>query len=292
MRNLILFFTRYHAFFLFLFLETVCVVLIIQNNHFQRTKFMSSAGEVTSGVFGVRSAVTDYFGLRDKNADLAEQNATLLTQLNLLQQNNLVAVVDSSRGVVDLINKVDTSVVDSNRVAPLYRFHKAKVVNKSVTRLRNYLTIDKGSNDGLRPEMGVVGPHGIIGIIDHVSANYATILSLLHKETQLSAKIQKNNYFGSLIWNGKDEHIAQLKDIPNNVTVEKGDMIVSSGYSSLFVEGIPVGTVENIHLQPGNNFQLIDVRLSTIFRKVDYVYVIDFTDQSEIKALESQTQNE
>ncbi len=284
MRNLILFFSRYHAFFLFLLLEAICVVLIIQNNHFQRTRFMSSAGEMSSGVFGVRSMVTDYFGLQEKNAYLAEQNAKLLTQISTMDGKEIP--MDS------LKMEKDTSQVDSTKVEPLYQFHEAKVINKSVHRLHNYLTINKGSNDGIRQEMGVMGTDGVVGIIDRVSPNYSTIISLLHKQSYLSAKIKKNNYFGSLSWDGKSEFIAQLKDVPNNVPVEKGDTIVTSGYSALFVEGIPVGTVENIHLEPGSNFQLIDVRLSTIFRKVDYVYVIEFKDQKEIKELEAQIPNE
>ena len=289
MRNLFLFFSRYHAFFLFLFLEVICVVLIIQNNHFQRTQFMSSAGEMSSGVFGVRSMVTDYFGLQEKNAYLAEQNAKLLTQLN--KMDGRVVVLDSLQSKTDT-TRIDSTQIDSTQIAPLYQFKESKVINKSVHRLHNYLTINKGSNHGLRPEMGVIGTDGVVGIVDRVSPNYSTVLSLLHKQSYLSAKIKKNNYFGSLIWNGKSEFVAQLKDVPNNIPVEKSDTIVTSGYSSLFVAGIPVGTVENLHLEPGSNFQLIDVRLSTIFRKVDYVYVIDFKDQAEIKALEAQIPNE
>lgn len=245
---------------------------------------MSSAGEMSSGVFGVRSMVTDYFGLQEKNAYLAEQNAKLLTQISTMDGKEIP--MDS------LKMEKDTSQVDSTKVEPLYQFHEAKVINKSVHRLHNYLTINKGSNDGIRQEMGVMGTDGVVGIIDRVSPNYSTIISLLHKQSYLSAKIKKNNYFGSLSWDGKSEFIAQLKDVPNNVPVEKGDTIVTSGYSALFVEGIPVGTVENIHLEPGSNFQLIDVRLSTIFRKVDYVYVIEFKDQKEIKELEAQIPNE
>ncbi len=294
MRNLFLFLAKYYGFFVFIALEVVCAILIIRFNHFQRTRFLSSAGFLSANVLNAKSSVTDYFSLTNQNTELSEQNAALLEQLhNGTGQVRYIYTEDScliEEGMAPSIWKGTT--VDTASTRKLYKFIPAKIINKTTLKLHNYLTINKGENQGVFPQMGVMGPNGVVGIVHKTSANYATVMTVLHKESRISALLKKNSHFGSLIWDGKNEFLAYLKDIPTNVSVVPGDTIVTSGYSDFFPEDIMVGTVENVDREPGSNFHTIQLQLSTIFRKIEHVYVIDFKDRDEVRALESNNINE
>ncbi len=279
MHNLLLFLKRYNSFFVFLFLEIVCAFLIVKYNHFQRTQFLSSSGVLTAGVLNAKNNVTDYFSLKQQNQILSEQNALLLEQIN----NNKKDIPEQ-----EMLFIPEPEIMTPKK----YEFIPAKIIDKSTLKLHNYLTINKGSEDGIYPQMGVVGPKSIAGIVHKVSKNYATVMSVLHKQTHISAKIKKNNHFGSLTWDGKNEFIVQLNDVPNNVPVQKGDSIITSGFSDFFPEDILIGKVESVSRLPGSNFHSIEVELATVFRNLSQVYIINFKDYKEIKALENATLNE
>jgi len=217
--------------------------------------------------------------LKQQNDILAEQNADLLAELNNVKKSL------PSQGLLFL---PEPEIMTPKK----YEFIPSKIIDKSTLKLHNYLTINKGAADGIYPQMGVVGPKSIVGIVHKVSENYATVMSVLHKEIKISAKIKKNNHFGSLTWDGKNEFIVQLNDITNNVPVQKGDSIITSGFSDFFPEGILVGKVEDVDRLPGSNFHSIDVELTTIFRNLAQVYIIKYNDYDEIKKLEKETINE
>ncbi len=279
MRNLLLFLNRYNAFFLFLLLEVFCFYLIVNYNHFQRTQFLSSSGVLSASVLNAKSGVTDYFSLGKQNEQLAAQNSVLLDKLY-------------NKEKVRYIYTADTTERDSSEVRKLYDFIPAKIINKSTLKLHNYLTINKGENQGLKPQMGVMGPNGAVGLIQKTSKNYSTVMTLLHKESRISAILKNNNHFGSLTWDGRNEFYAQLNDIPTNIKVAKNDTVVTSGFSDFFPANIMIGLVDSIWREPGSNFHTINVELSTIFRSIDHVYIIDFIDREEIEILESETINE
>lgn len=277
MRNLQLLLTRYHFLLLFLLLEGACFYLIFQYNHFQRTSILSSANALSGNLFGVQDGALDYFRLGKTNQKLAAQNADLLNELNKMKYRDFL---------FNKKNKADTTSYQN------YEYSNAEVINLSTNRLYNFLTINRGTRDGIKEDMGVIGSQGVVGVVRNVSTNFATVISLLHKNFKLSSKIKRNGYYGSLNWNGKQAEIAQLLDIPLHANIEAGDTVVTSGYSSLFPEGILVGVIENIAKQDGGHFYDLDVRLSTDFKNLDQVFIVDYKLREEKVQLESKITDE
>jgi rod shape-determining protein MreC len=166
-----------------------------------------------------------------------------------------------------------------------YAYISARIISNSVNQQQNYLTLDKGSEDGIRPDMGIISAGGVAGIITNVSPSYSTGLSLLNTRWNVSAKLSKNNYFGSLVWDGKNYREALLNEIPFHVDVAVGDTIVTSGFSSFFPEGITLGTVESFAKPGGDSFYTIRVKLSVDFKSLSYVEVIENNKKAEIDAI-------
>ncbi|MFN7331551.1 MAG: rod shape-determining protein MreC, partial [Flavobacterium sp.] len=154
----------------------------------------------------------------------------------------------------------------------------------------NFLTIDSGAKNGIRPEMGVINSLGIVGIVENVSPNYATVLSILNTESPINAKIKKSNHIGSLIWNGKNTGFVQLIDVPRLASVRKGDTIVTGGQSTIFPENINIGTIEKIYTDDQTNYYTLDVRLFNDMTSLGHVYIIRNRDRQEILTLEKKTQ--
>ena len=167
-----------------------------------------------------------------------------------------------------------------------YTFVTAKVINNSVNRRNNYLTLNKGGLQGIKPEMGVVCAEGIVGIIKDTSGHFSSVLSLLHKDARISAKVKKSGYIGSLVWDGYDFRHATLKDIALHVKLTRGDSIVTSSFSSIFPEGIMIGTVEDIETKEGDKFYSITVKLSTDFSNLSSVYIVENMLKGEQQSLE------
>jgi len=166
-----------------------------------------------------------------------------------------------------------------------YFYTSAKVINQTVNKQHNFLTLNKGSNVGIRPEMGVISADGVIGIVVNVSKKFSTVISLLNLDFRVSAKLAKNNYFGSLHWDGKDYRKVKLDEIPYHIDVNRGDTVITSGYSSIFPEGIVIGTVSNSEVK-GGNFYEIEVDLSVDFKSLAFVDVISNLHREEQKVLE------
>jgi rod shape-determining protein MreC len=166
-----------------------------------------------------------------------------------------------------------------------YTFLTARVVNNSINRRNNYLTLNKGSLQGVQAEMGVICPDGIVGIVKDVSEHFSSVISVLHKDSRISTKIKKNGYIGSLMWEGYNAGYAILKDIPKHVKLAVGDTLVTSQFSAIFPEGIMVGVIDKFDSKPGD-FYLIDVKLSTDFDNLSYVYLVTNVLKEEQKKLE------
>ncbi len=273
MRNLINFLIRSWFIILFIVLQGVALFLLFNNNSFHKASFVNSSNVVAGRVMETESEITDYFNLKAANRDLAEENARLRSVLP-----TAFAVADKK-----FFLKNDTLFYQQ------YYFTSAKVVNNSVDRRNNYLTLNKGSLEGIMPQMGVISPRGIVGVVKDVSPHYCTVLSLLHKAVRVSAKIKKNDYFGSLVWDGANPDYAYLNDIASYVKLTKGDTIITTSYSDIFPEGIMVGTVESFDEKGTDAFHKIKVRLSTNFNNLSYVYVIKDVTRSERDSLEAKT---
>jgi rod shape-determining protein MreC len=270
MRSLFRFLLRNYFLMMFLALEAISFVLIVSFNNYQRVAFFNSSNNFAGAVYEKFSSIDDYFSLSRTNARLAADNASLRKQLQLrmsLQEQYPV-------------NRPDT--VD----APAYIFTSAKVISNSVNKQLNYITLNKGSRHGIKPDMGIIDASGIVGVITDVSPNYSTGLSMLNRRLSVPAKITKNNYFGSLVWDGENYNSADLREIPFHIIVNVGDTVVTSGYSNVFPEGIMIGTIKKFDVESGTNFYNIKVELSTNFKTLKYVEVVQNTKRSELKNIE------
>jgi len=270
MRKVFLFLTRHYFFILFLFLESLSVFLIIQNNHFHRAHFLNSSNTVAGNILETWSGITGYFALKEKNENLAEENAALRNQVRQSLENyssNPVLVKDSS-----FFRK--------------YLFISAKVVNNSTGRRKNFITINRGKKQGVRPGMGVISGLGVVGIIRDVSDNFSTAMSVLHQDMRVPVVIRKFGENSILTWNGHDPSLAQLERIASHLALSKGDTIVTSAYSSVFPQGIMAGTIDGFEKISGNTFYEVSVKLSVNFNRLNYVQIVNNLMQEEQQSLE------
>jgi len=275
-RNLFLFLWRYNFFIFFLVLEAFSGYLIVQNNNFQRASFINSTNTIAAEVNTMVSAVTQYINLRTTNDALSRQNASLRT------------IVPDVFYIDSVLKQLNVDSIHKQQ----YTFMAANVVNNSINRRNNYLTLNKGSLQGIHPEMGVVSAEGIVGIVKDVSEHYCSVLSFLHKDCKISARFKKNGYIGSMVWDGTDPTHGSLNDIAKHVKINLGDTIITSSFSAIFPEGIMIGTVDKVDPNSGDNFQEIEVKLSTSFANLTYVYIVSNLFKEEQRKLEESQPND
>ena len=259
---------------LFLLLLLVSLVLTIQSHSFHRSKVISSANFLSGGVYERINRISEYLNLQTQNEILATENASLKSLLFNIKDSTLVPKIDSIKGV----DKVNIIV--------------SKVIHNSYDAHENYLTLNSGSLQGVKPDMGVINSLGIVGIIDNTSPRYATIISVLNTNFRLNAKIKKSNHFGSLGWNGKSTGFAQLTDIPRLAAIRKGDTIVTGGQSLIFPENINIGIVDKIYIDNQTNYYTLDVKLFNDMTNLGHVYILKSKDNEEITNLEKGDKNE
>ena len=276
MRNLFLFLWKYNFFISFLLLEILCGYLIVQNNNFQRASFINSTNQVAAKVNSAVSSVTEYINLGITNDALSRENAAFKS---LMPD---VFYIDSA------IRRVQSDTVLKQQ----YTFMTTKVVNNTTNRRSNYLTLNRGSLQGVQPEMGVICPDGIVGIVKDVSEHYCSVISFLHKDSRISARLKKTNFIGSMVWDGFDGTYGRLNDIEKHVKVSKGDTIITTSFSSIFPEGILIGVVESVNPTSNSTFQDITIRLSTRFGSLSYVYIVSNLLKDEQQALEEPLKND
>ena len=278
MRNLISFLIRHSSWFVFLLYVFISLFLLFQNNPYQQYVYLTSANSASASIYKVVSGVTSYFNLQSINNDLQERNALLeMEVINLKRQLDDCKI----RMIADSISLPDS-------VAQSYEYYFAGVINNSVSRPMNYITIDKGSSDGIEPEMGVVDQNGVVGIVSVVSKHAARVISLLNPNMKLSCKVKGSDYFGSLYWDGVSPHFAVLEEMPRHVVYQKGDTIVTSGYSAVFPEGLIVGVIESGMKTNDDNFIALRVRLSTDFTRLSTVRAIKIKLSDELKEIETE----
>lgn len=272
MRSLLRFLLKNYAFLLFLFLEVVSLVLVFNYNSFQRSQFLNSSNFVSANLYNTVSSVLQYFELSKVNQQLAEENARLR---ELLSGNEVWVGFES-----------DSTLQNRAQNDSVFKYTPAKIINNSVNKQQNYITINKGRKHGIKPDQGLLSPFGIVGVITSVSESYSTGLSLLNPRWSVSAMLKGSGYYGSLVWNGKDYRMADLLEIPFHVDLAIGDTIVTSGFSSIFPEGLLVGTIESFTQPVGENYYAIKVILSADFKSVRYVQVIENRKKEEREELE------
>ncbi len=276
MRNLFNFIIKYSTWFVFIFFVVLSCILLFNGNLYQQSVYLTSANAVSSNVNKLTSDITGYFYLRDINEDLQNRNATLENEvLNLKNQLKFYATIVST-------DSAHTSYTTENR----FDFVIASVLNNSTTRPRNYFTINKGSIDGIKSGMGVVDQNGIVGIVNVVGKNTSRIISLLNETQHFSVKVKNSNYVGSLTWHEGNPYIAYVEEMPRHVKYHVGDTIVTSGYSTTFPEGIPVGVIISQIKTADDNFFTLKVRLASDFPQLGTVRIIKDNIKNELDSLE------
>ncbi|MBO8440416.1 MAG: rod shape-determining protein MreC [bacterium] len=271
MNKIIAFFVRHIVFFQFVLLEAAAFVLIVNANEFQKSVFFRHATAVMARIYSVTGAVGDYFGLREVNDALARENAGLRNEIEALKEQ-----------VAHLTH--DTLIM--SRRHPDLRYIEAKVVYNSVYHVQNYIIIDKGAEQGVEPDMGVVSPDGVVGVVQRVSDNFAVVIPVINPIQRISAKTKADNQLGSLVWNGRNTAVAQMEEIPGHVKPEVGDSIVTSGYSAIFPAGIYIGSVSKVYGGENDPFCKVDVRLGVDFHSIEYVMVAVYKNRAELSELE------
>ncbi len=256
---------------LFLLLIIISLSLTIQSHSFHKSKVISSANFLSGGVYEKMNNVNEYFNLKIQNDELAKENARLKSLLFNLKDTTKLPEVDSIYGV----KKIDIII--------------SKVIKNSYNVHENYLTLNSGSKQGIKQDMGVINSLGIVGVIENTSANYSTVLSILNTTRPLNAKIKKSGHYGSLSWNGKSTGFIQLTDVPRLASVRKGDTIVTGGLSDIFPENINIGTIEKVLTDNETNFYTLDIRLFNDMTSLGYVYIIKNKDTPEIINLEKKS---
>ena len=275
MSELLKFLVKYSSWFLFAAYVLASCVLLFTANPFQHHIYLTSANVVSSGLYRTTNNVTSYFSLRDINEDLQRRNSDL--ELEVYRLNEVIR--DYQQRLYS-----DTMSVDS----ALNRFHFiiAHVINNSINHPHNYITIEKGRLDGIEPEMGVMDQNGIVGIVNVVGDHTARLISVLNPYLRLSCKVKGETQVGSLVWDGKDPSEAILEELPKHAKFVKGDTIVTSGFSSTFPEGVPVGTILSGSRDKEDNFYTLRVKLFTDFSTLSTVRVIRDNMREELKEVE------
>ncbi|MCD8388362.1 MAG: rod shape-determining protein MreC [Bacteroidales bacterium] len=276
MHELLAFFVKHSKWFLFIVYAGLSLMLLFKSGPYQHHVYLTSANAVTSAVYKASNSVYSYFHLREMNDDLNQRNAELQSEAIALRQQ-LTDLREAQLG--------DTlQLPDSLRQ---YRFIVAHVISNSIAQPYNYITINKGSAEGIRPEMGVVDPNGVVGIVNVVGEHSARVISLLNPNLRLSCRLKGSSSFGSLVWEGSDPEIALLQELPRHTVFQPGDTVVTSGYSGVFPEGIPVGIVMADNEHKNENFFTLKVKLSTDFATLSNVQVVIDSKKDEREALEA-----
>ena len=263
MRNLLNFFLKYNYWFLFILLEVISFALLFRFNNYHGSAFFTSSNQVAGMVYEAANNVTGYFHLKSINDDLVQENVELELQIERLRSALMELTADSVG-----LEKMKLDALKG------YDIYRANVINNSLTHVDNYITIDKGENDGIRPEMGVINGSGVVGIVYHTSANYSVVIPILNSKSSVSCKIKRSDYFGFLKWVGGSSEYATVKDMPRHSLFSLGDTIVTSGHSAVFPGGIPIGTVEDMSDSHDGLSYLLKVKLFTDFGRLNDVRVI------------------
>lgn len=259
MRNLIQFLLRSSNFLIFMILEVVAFILICTCNEYQHSAVLSSANRIAAGTNSFKTSIEEYFYLRSENAILAEENARLKSELMMLANHNEVTLERDSQYVYSHLD---------------WDYIPAKVIDLSTHKQHNYLTINKGSRDGVAIDMGVIGADGVVGIVSAVGEKYALVIPIIHTKISISSRLKSNGQLGGTAWDGRDYRYVNLIEISRHVDVHAGDTVVTSGLTDVFPEGIMIGVITETELGKGDNYHHTIVKLNTDYKSLKYVQVL------------------
>lgn len=258
---------KYDYLLVFLLLVALSLVMMVRTTYYQGSKLAQWGNNVAGGWYEGVSSVGGYFGLKAENDRLAAENARLRAQL----AESYISYTDSVFTVNDTVYR------------QRYAYTEARVIKNSWSQQNNYIMVNKGLRHGIRPDMAVISPDGIVGVVVATTNNFSTIMPVLHSDSRNSVKVRRTNISGSLVWDGLDYRYAQVIDVPTTHKFFENDTIVTSGLANDFPEGIPVGYVVGAETLRGSGFYKVKIRLATDFNKLDHVYIINnrFRDEQE-----------
>ncbi|NCD41974.1 MAG: rod shape-determining protein MreC [Bacteroidia bacterium] len=265
MRNLFAFLLRHHLILLFIVLMGMSLGMYFSNNSYQHNRLLKATtafrGHINEQVF----SVTQYLHLNQQNKILTKENARLRTFLALQDNTAMQWPADSNP----------------------HRMHyiPAKVISNSVNKKYNYLMLDKGRAQGIKPDQGVISSQGVVGIVTHVAENYSSVISLINLNCQISARLKNTREIGRIVWPGNSYHSTELLDIPTHITVNTGDSVITSGYSHIFPENLLIGVVDQVEWQPGDHFYHISLKLAENFNALYHVYAIEIHEADTLRWL-------
>lgn len=274
MRNLLDFLRKYSFFFLFVLLEIVSMTLLFHFNSFQGSVYFTAANGTISQIDGLYHNVIGYIQLKDINRDLTDKNIALQMETELLRRELAKATRDTSYTEKHMLSQLEG-----------YRIVPARVVSNSAERTNNYLVIDKGESDGIKPEMGVIGGGGAVGIVYLTAEHHSLVIPITNRKSSISCRVRGLNYFGYLQWDGKNLQRASVDDVPRYAKIKKGQAIETSGYSTVFPPGIFVGRVVNIRNSSDGQSYCLEVTLGTNFANLSDVSVVATPYKAEIDSL-------
>lgn len=274
MERLLNFIFEYRAFFTFLLLQTCCVWLIIENNQYQGTQYFNTSGKIAAGIIGYSQGVREYFSLRQINTLLSNENAELRSKLEQRNQS---------------IYRLEFREIDDPAIINRFSYASAKVVNNSTKYYKNFITINKGSTDGIAPGMAAISSIGAVGKVKSTSAHFSVIISLLNIDEQVSSVIKRTGNFGTVQWDGIDQRFINLKYIPRHVKPLVGDTVVTSGYNAVFPEGVLIGIIREVKLKEEAPFFDLKVELAQDFSSLAFVQIIKSNLKTEKDSLEVKT---
>lgn len=267
MQQIVNFILRNKTFLLFALLLFISVMLTVQSHSYHRSRFISSANFLSGGFYNTSNSVGSYFGLKEQNNLLQEENNTLKS---ILFNTN---------------NKLNNAYIDTTTFSKKYKFTPAQVIRNTYATSNNILLVNRGKKDSIKQDFGVITSKGILGIIESTSSKYATVLSILNTTSRISAQLKKTDHFGSLSWNTASPSEIQLTEIPKIAPVQKGDTIITSGRSAIFPKGVPIGVVSNFKLDNAENYYEINVKLFNDMTNIEHVYIIENKDSEAINTL-------
>ena len=276
MRNIFLFIRKFFNFFFFLVMQITALYMLFHYNEFHEAAFMGVANDITGKISKRYNNVEYYFHLKKTNESLVQENAMLR---NLLKQDFEVA--DTSAAL-----RMDSIPYDTTGIRRKYLYRDAKVVNRYLIFPNNYFTLHRGEKQGVRKDMGVISPDGVMGVVVNTGDNYSVVMSLLHLQSRISGRVKKSGETGQVYWDGKSPSTIFINNLPKSVPIQKGDSIVTSQYGTYFPQGILIGTVMEIMNDKSSNFYTLKLKPATNFGSVEHALVIENLHADEQKKLE------
>ncbi len=273
MKNFFAFLSSYHKEFLAIALQVLCLTVFFINNSFQRLTIISSSNTVIGEVYTEKNNLTKYFNLQEQNEMLAKENAMLRSRV---------------KEAFFLSSRKSFYRTDSTQLQQ-YQFYTARSINATTNLQSNFITLNKGIMQGIRKDMGVISPRGLVGVVVNVSNNYSTVLPVINNRFTASVEIKRTKNFGLLKWDGVNSRYARIEDIANHARIVRGDTVITRASSAIYPTGIMVGIVDEIEQPEGSNYLDLKIKLSVDFSKISTVYVINNLLKKEQLQLEKET---